>query len=327
MRFYPYAADTCDPLKKAWKNGDVELTALTRLHYPGSPIPPQMLKGINSIGYWDTHIHQDWGLDWHRNEGLEITFLETGSLAFAIEGQQDVLLHANDLTITRPWQLHKVGNPCVSIGRLYWIILDVEIRQPHQSWRWPEWLILSKKDMDEITINLRQNEQPVWHTNQEINRCFQEIGKAVKDNFQSSQESKLAILINELFLGILQLFRKGEILLDKGLMDSMRSAESFLAELSQYLERNWTLDSMAEHCGLGTTRFVHYCKQITNMTPMQYLNYLRLKASAQMLKNEASLNVVHIAYDCGFATGQYFATLFKKQYGCTPGQYRSASQK
>lgn len=322
MSFQQYEADTCIPVKRAWNAGEIELKAFARLSYPGRPIPPHMLQGVNSIGYWDVHIQQNWGLDWHRNEGLELTFLETGTLAFAVEGQQDVLLHSNDLTITRPWQMHKVGNPNIGIGRLYCIILDVDVRQPHQRWKWPDWIILSQEDRKELTTILRQNEHPVWHTNQEVCGYFQKIGKAMEEDSAVNCESQLTILINELLLSILQMFRKGEILLDKTLIDSMRSVKLFLAELPLYLEKDWTLQSMAEHCSLGTTRFVRYCKQITNMTPMQYLNHLRLKAAVEMLAKHPDMNISHIGYHCGFTSIQYFATVFKRQYGSSPKAFR-----
>lgn len=322
MKLNQYEADTCLPLKEAWKLGEIELEALTRLSYPGRVMPPQMLKGVNSLGYWNSINHQNWGLGWHRNEGLEITYLETGTLAFSVEGHKDNFLHANDLTITRPWQLHKVGNPTVGVGRLYWIIIDVNVSQPHQKWNWPDWIILSQRDLEELTTIMRQNEQPIWHTSQEVGGYFQEIGKKLKEDKAECNESKLAILINELLLSILQILRKGDILLNKSLMESMRSAEIFLVELPSYLERNWTLQSMAENCSLGTTRFVQFCKKITNMTPIQYLNFLRLKAAAELLGNNPRMDIQHIAYDCGFTSSQYFATIFKKLHGISPKDYR-----
>lgn len=161
----------------------------------------------------------------------------------------------------RPWQLHKLGNPNINIGRLYWIILDVEVRNPHQAWDWPDWIMLSQKDLKELTDLLRQNEQAVWRTHPKIGACFREIGKAVREDFFGNCESELTILINDLLLNILYLLRKGGISLDKTLIESKRSANLFLAELPAHIDRNWTLQAMAEYCNLGTTRFVHFCKK------------------------------------------------------------------
>ncbi len=272
MEFRKYKADTCAPLKQAWKLGELDLVSLVRLDYPGKPMPEDMLKGVNSIGYWDAHMKQNWGLNWHRNEGIEITFLETGSLVFSTESLRNTTLMANGLTIMRPWQIHKLGNPNIDIGRLYWIILDVGVSQPHQKWRWPDWIVLSEKDLLDLTSMLRQNEQEIWYTNSKIADCFREIGRAVNGPNSKNFESELTILINNLLLNMLFLFRKGNIPLDKRLMESKRSVNIFLSELPAHLEDNWTLQSMAVHCDLGPTRFVHFCKTITNMTPLNYLN-------------------------------------------------------
>jgi len=322
MGFNRYKADTCIPLKKAWKLGELELSSLVRLDYPGKAMPLNMLRGVNSIGYWDAHIKQNWGLDWHRNEGIEITYLETGSLLFSTESQQNVTLMANGLTIMRPWQIHKLGNPNINIGRLYWIILDVGVSQPHQKWKWPDWIVLSKKDLEDLTVMLRQNEQEVWYTNSKIGDCFREIGRAVDAPDSENYESELTILINNLLLNILYLFRTGNIPLDKSLMESKRSVDIFLSELPSHIEDNWTLQTMADHCDLGPTRFVHFCKTITNMTPLNYLNHLRLNAAADMLENHSNMNIQNIAFDCGFTSSQYFATQVKKRFGISPKKFR-----
>jgi AraC family L-rhamnose operon regulatory protein RhaS len=53
--------------------GEVELVALAGSDYPGSPMPDNWLNGVGTIGYWDAPLPQSWGLDWHRNEGIEFT--------------------------------------------------------------------------------------------------------------------------------------------------------------------------------------------------------------------------------------------------------------
>lgn len=321
MGFKKYKADTCVPLKQAWKLGGLELASLVRLDYPGRPMPKDMLKEVNSIGYWDAHTKQSWGLDWHRNEGVEISFLETGSLVFSTERQQNISLMANALTIMRPWQVHKLGNPNINIGRLYWIILDVGVSQPHQKWKWPDWIVLSKKDLGDLTEMLRQNEQEIWYASSKIGDCFREIGRAVNAPDSECFESELTILINNLLLNLLFLFRTGNIPLDKSLIESKRSVDIFLTELPAHIEENWTLQSMAEYCDLGPTRFVHFCKTLTNMTPLNYLNHIRLNNAADRLKNKSHLSIQNIAFDCGFSSSQYFATQFKKKFGISPKKF------
>src|SRR5207249_3334840 len=111
-------------------------------------LPAGELCGIKSIGYWDALGPQTWGLPWHRNEGVEVTFLESGRLGFAVDGRE-YALQPDALTVTRPWQSHRVGNPLIGPGKLHWLILDVGVRRPNQAWRWPDWVMLKGADREE----------------------------------------------------------------------------------------------------------------------------------------------------------------------------------
>jgi len=105
-----FSIDTCEPQTLAVRSGKIKMTALTKGHYPGVPIPGDVLPGLNSIGFWDGVGQQDWGLNPHRNEGIEIHYLETGKMAFTVDDRQ-FDLHSGDFTVTKPWQLHKLGDP------------------------------------------------------------------------------------------------------------------------------------------------------------------------------------------------------------------------
>ena len=318
-----YHPDTCLPLYDAWQSGSIQLEAWARLSYPGYRLDAGVLSGINTIGYWDAQAPQKWGLDWHRNEGIEITFLETGNMSFQLEDDQ-YQMTPDDFTITRPWQLHKVGNPDVNVGRLHWLILDVGVRHPHQEWKWPSWVMLNKKDIEELSRMMRQNEQPVWKANADIRRCFIKIGQLIKNDRTVANESWVGIYVNELLMHMLSLFRQGAFHYNEALTNSSRTIEYFIKDLANNFHETWTLESMAENCGLGVTRFVHYFRQLTNSTPMQYLNYLRVEAAAALLIKHPQMNISGIGYDCGFSSSQYFATVFRKQFGCTPAAYRTA---
>ena len=322
-----YEADTCLPLEEAAQAGELKFDALAHGHYPGRRLPRNTLSAVKTVGVWDAEHNQQWGLDWHRNEGLELTYLERGTLAFAVDDNQYVL-HPDDLTITRPWQPHRVGAPHVTAGRLHWVILDVGIRHPHQAWRWPSWLVLTKADMQELTDFLSQNEQPVWPANEEIRRCFQRIAAAVEAEDDRDIVSCLAVYLNELMLHLLKLFRDKQAPLDESLTSTRRTVELFWADLRgdpEHLAWGWTVPRMAARCGLGVTQFVKYSKQLTNMTPAHYLNYCRVESAARMLRDDSSSSVTQVALACGFSSSQYFASVFRRHYGCTPNAYRNGA--
>ncbi len=318
-----YVADRCKPLTQAAKQGNIAFHALARHGYPGSPLHPKELEGIMSVGFWDASAKQEWGLETHCNEGIELTFMETGRLNFTVE--KKYTLKPGDMTLTRPWQPHSLGDPCITPGRLHWVILDVGVRKPHQKWRWPQWFILEPEDIKQLTVLMRQNENPVGSAGPGIAACFQKIAKVLQGADNSLKISRLTILINELFLSLYETLKNRRMKLEPELITSNRTVELFLESLignQQLLARQWSIDSMADFCHLGVTHFTRLCKTLSNMTPMQYLNTQRIEAAAMMMQQKPERSITEIAFHCGFNSSQYFATVFKKIKGQSPKQYQ-----
>ena len=123
-------------------------------------------------------------------------------------------------------------------------------------------------------------------------------------------------------MALLDLFKGGNVDLNESLIQSKRTVELFLKDLENHLIEDWTIESIANHCNLGTTQITKYCKEITNMSPMQYLSSLRLKKAGNILKTAQDKSIAAIAYETGFSSPQYFATVFKQYYKKTPQQFK-----
>ena len=318
-----YEADTCRPLTLAAQTGQLRYAAVARGHYSGRRLARNALPGVKVVGFWDADHRQNWGLDWHRNEGIELTFLERGGLGFGVENQE-YRLKAGDMTFTRPWQQHRVGDPQVGAGRLHFLILDVGVRQPHQTWRWPKWIVLTAGDLKQLTDILRHIEQPMWHATTDVAYCFGHIAAAVEAN-RNGGISHLAVHLNQLLLAMLEMFRDQNVSLDESLSSSRRTVELFWADLqghADYLALEWTVHRMAKRCGVGATTFIHQSKQLFNMTPVQYLNDCRLAVAARLIQEQPDRRITDIALACGFSSSQYFARLFHRRFGSTPRKLR-----
>jgi AraC-like DNA-binding protein len=312
-----YYADTCEPLKQAVVRGEMQMVARGRGLYPGPPLPPKLLTEIRSVGCWDAQHNQTWGLDWHRNEGIEFTYTSRGKLHFGVD-DADFLLKRGDMTITRPWQVHRVGAPHVSASRLHWLILDVGVRRPNQPWCWPRWLSLSRADMESLTTLLSHNEHPVWPANDEIEHCFEHLVAAA----EAFHESRLRLYIGSLLVAVTELVRQHQPALDTSLSSTQRTVELFLARLPELVDQEWDLPSMAGACGLGRSRFAHYCKELTNMSPIDYLISCRVEVAARRLQRQRKLSITDVAERCGFESSQYFARVFHRYKGCSPREFR-----
>lgn len=321
-----YRIDACGPQRAAVAAGKIKFHALTHGHYPGAKMPPAVLPGLTSLGHWDAWGTQDWGLEDHRNEGIEIVFLETGQMPFIVDGHK-FEIQPGDLTITRPWQLHRLGNPHIGPGRLHWLILDVGVRRPSQNWHWPPWVVLEAADLKELTDKLRLNEQPVWHSTPEIAHNFSELAGCVEQHGKGRILSCLTVHLNHLLLNLLTALRAQCRRADAMLITRQRTVDLFLKDLASNpanLAEPWSLDSLAAHCGMGVTQFAEHCRSLTNLSPIQYLIRCRLEYAARRLRAEPRRPVTAIALDCGFRSSQYFATAFRRLFACSPLDWRRA---
>lgn len=320
-----YYADSCEPLKTAVQRGEVLLDAWSHGDYPGIKLPANKLPTVRTLGMWNAETHQSWGLDTHCNEGIEFTFLLKGQLGFEVDGKF-WNLKRSALTITRPWQFHRVGNPEVTASQLIWLILDVHVRHPHQKWQWPPWLLLDQSELNQLTRLLSHNEQPVWRGDKQIERCFVNLANLLENSKTELNETRLKLYINDLLVSILDMLTVRNIELDKSLSSTQHSVEVFLSSLPRYITQSWNLNTMAAACGLSRSQFTTYCKQFTNMAPIDYLNACRIQIASHRLHSHPSESITDIAYHVGFNSSQYFSTVFKAHMGCTPSAFRKQSK-
>lgn len=321
-----YEADSCEALKVAVRRGETELHAFGRGGYPGQQLPDHVLRQVRAVGFWSAPYDQRWGLDWHRNEGIEICYVSKGHAAFQVAGGEEHELKAGCVTVTRPWQMHRVGNPRITACTLHWLILDVGVRRPNQRWVWPPWLGLSDRDLYDLTTLLSTNEQPVWRGDSDIRDSYLRLAKLVQDGHADRDESRIRLQIGELLVALTELLRRAEPDLDRSLVSSERTVQLFLGSLATRLDEPWTLDTMAKECGLGRSQFAQYCQQLTNATPGRFLNNLRIDRAKDLLSSPMACSISDIAVQCGFGTSQYFATAFRKRTGIAPSDYRAVTR-
>jgi AraC family L-rhamnose operon regulatory protein RhaS len=275
------------------------------------------------VGSWDAPSEQSWGLDWHCNEGLEITYLAAGKVGFETEHFEGDL-KSGSLTITRPWQPHRVGRPHVEASHLLWLILDVGVRRPHQPWQWPSWLGLTGSDLRRLTRILRQNETPVWQANREVREIWLKIDRILTKENDSITYSRLQVYISELLIELLSLLEIQSPQLEDFLSSSERSVELFLKRLSSdpdLAARCHSVGQMARYCDLSEARFGQLCQQLVNQTPGRYLNQVRIHHAQDRLRNCPEISITDVALASGFSSSQYFATVFRQFVGQSPRKW------
>ncbi len=316
-----HRADDCLPLTRAVAAGEMELHALGRHSYPGEALQAREAPGVCSLGVWKARGVQHYGLPTHRNEGVELTMSLSGETPVTVEGRR-YTLRPGALMVTRPWQAHSVGCPVFAPGKVGWLILDVGVRHPHQEWRWPPWVVLSKSEVAVLTRALRQNEDAIRPVPEPLTEAFERLTAIARQPMATHRGSRIVVAVNTLLLELFDLFESRPVRYSPALTDASRSVRLFLEEIQGRLGEPWTVRGMAEACGLGATHFTRHFQQVTGESPARHLLRLRLDAASRRLAEAPLAPVAEIARGVGYPHASYFIRVFVQRYGCTPAVWR-----
>ncbi len=103
----------------------------------------------------------------------------------------------------------------------------------------------------------------------------------------------------------------------------------FICEALKYIDDNFgdkmVLDELARISGYSVPQFSRLFTEFTGITPMRYVNVVRIQNSTIML-SKADKSITEIAFACGFDTLEVFERSFKKYFGISASEYRSGCQ-
>lgn len=78
-----------------------------------------------------------------------------------------------------------------------------------------------------------------------------------------------------------------------------------------------TMTRVAEQAGIGERHLRNLFTHHLNLSPLDYLNQIRINKSIELLRN-SEMSIKEISFQCGFKSPQYFSRVFKQQTGITP---------
>lgn len=84
---------------------------------------------------------------------------------------------------------------------------------------------------------------------------------------------------------------------------------------------NMQILDFANSMKLGRTTFFKKVKQVTGMSPNEYIRKVRMERAAELLK-DPTLSIAEVSYKTGFSDHNYFSRTFKDYFGITASQFR-----
>jgi AraC family L-rhamnose operon regulatory protein RhaS len=266
---------------------------------------PLVLPELVSVGLYVTSDSQIGGPRRDGPDGLEIGYLETGSVEWW-DGEQLDEAPPGSILIDRPgdWQggSGAIVHPC----KRYWLRFNFPSRGPLSGL------------LESTTLSLRHAfygmQRRHFPGRQELRDLFCELLDQQRDPDDFAEDFSRAIF-HQILIAV---FRDYQMREQQTYSASVRQA---LDMFHAHLARELTIEAVAREVGLSTGYLHEVFLRETGFTPANYHLRLRIDAAKRILI-ENSGPVTEAAMDLGFSSSQYFSTAFKKVVGLTPMQYR-----
>jgi YesN/AraC family two-component response regulator len=102
--------------------------------------------------------------------------------------------------------------------------------------------------------------------------------------------------------------------------------KKFISDFSGIVEQNlanenFNVDDISRSIGISRVQLYRKVKALLGCSITDYILSRRLKKAKYLLTNE-SYSIAEITYMVGFSSPNYFSTVFKATYDCTPSEYK-----
>ena len=241
----------------------------------------------------------------HRHFGVaELAYVEAGHQPYDVGGQRFTLLGGEGAVIPPDTPHSSDGHPSYP-GKRFWLQLLLPERPKSR------WLGLSPDEAEPLLNMLRSPE----------NLCSKwpaDFAQRAASLFDLFDRPRGPIRTARLRTGLLSLLFD---LLDLNVPDASPAYQSRVKKAINWAETQTskppTLEQLAEVAGLSVSSFKRVFKEVAGIPPHAYVLRKRIDR-AQKLLRKGDRSVTDIAFECGFPSSQYFATVFKRVTGLTP---------
>lgn len=101
--------------------------------------------------------------------------------------------------------------------------------------------------------------------------------------------------------------------------------EKFLKRIIRIIEEHLSdsdlnVNALGELSGISNKQIYRKIKQMTGMTPVEYIKSIRMKKAAMLLQQK-KFTVAEVMYMVGFSNHSYFSKCFQTEFGKTPKEY------
>lgn len=252
----------------------------------------------------DTHIHK--GM-------MEICYYHKGEQVYEVNNKT-YCLKGGDVFVNFPDELHGTADHPEERGVMYWLLIKMPIAGNG-------FFYLNKKESKPIVdalINL-----PVRHFrgNAKIRGILETILELTDKKGNTMQRIMLEnLLISFLIQVIMDANNTTQIS-----KDPCGNADKIYTFIMNNFKEQLTIKAMAKIINLSESRFKGWFKEEFGIPPLEFILRKRIEEAKILIKTQPILRINEIAFNLGFSSPQYFATMFKQFTSLSPKEFKATS--
>ena len=245
------------------------------------------------------------GTEPHLHSHLEIFYFESGHGVFQC-GDQRIPLKAHDLIVANARSIHMQYSDDLKDPLIYYNFAVDRLQIAGNAAN-----AISGHDFEHFSFETADN--PFYQTVQAI--LAEYTGK------QYSYYSKINALFTDFLIETIRLFRKKETVEHPERTGNTQNLLRVKQYIDEHYAENLNLDLLTRHSFLQKSYFLHSFKKQFGISPMKYLNRVRME-HAKLLLLRSDSSITEIAREVGFNNPTYFSEMFLKTVGMSPSAYR-----
>jgi AraC-like DNA-binding protein len=266
-----------------------------------------MLPGVAMFGRYQYAASQS-GLRPHSHrQAIEICFLERGEQTYRVGGFLH-RLRGNDQFFTLPGELHDTADLPQERGILYWLILKLGPSK--------KFLGLSERKASQLKRELCRMPSRHFRAHPDSARILGEINELFLVNRKRKGDAFHELRLQALLLQYLTLTihssRQGVHGAASPLMQRL------LRYIDDHLDEAVQVSRLAQVARLSESRCKTRFKREIGVPPAEFWLRKKIGRALELLKTH---KVTDVAYELGFSSSQYFATVFKRYTLVNPSQF------
>jgi AraC-like DNA-binding protein len=273
----------------------------------------QLLPELAIFGWLRFHATLSGALQPDQHEAVyEIHYLRRGHLHWWVEKDQ-FEFNAGQVLIIRPGELHGGEEGALQPCEHYWLRMG-----------FPETGILPSCSEQE-TADLRRGFEQMHFRNFPASSRVQECFELLLEEHRSAGKPHALFMartiLHALLITILRDHECQASAFQKRPVTTWRVRRTISLLEERLCVEDPVLKDIAAEVGLSPTGLRERFKSETGFTPHEYLLHRRIQEARRQLA-ETDEEITAIAHALCFSSSQYFATVFRRQTGLTPGLYR-----